>query len=949
MWTGSRPWAGHETADVFSKLLQSTIPPLPKDTKLTKDADDFRQKCFAMWQTGVATCCDSVASASISDADTRLGVRYIHTVCITSTFLNPVDRHDVVCGHRPTPRFNFPSDSAWLTMEVTRARNANPPITSSGLAMAIRQPLSVAGPGRTLATAYQSLGRVFEKTANRIASRMGLGPLAILERIENFMGQDSAEREAKIAELKTSVSPKLSRYCSRMLGYALPNEAATTQIDAFQCIVLVSTRYFGLRSIFVSEFQRTTQASVGQRELRKVWGRRDVFAQLDDFISALDFVVECLTECSISGIVDEQMTKPLWRLDEDETGLTVVERLLIASSCDDAFESPTKLAIRYLGGILECSSYWRQRGVLFATILLKILIRNIALVKDLGIDVLHVSHAQPESAMLAELDLEGIDIFTDSVLAGVRQHTQAHGRDQLESEYWYSAFSELLFLLRHPRAEDLLPSSWDTAKNTVMESLVPVFYSLRKVETFALESPESSAKKQPQDHKSTLFKRMYDMYIQRHGDERHNSLPGTSDSTEQIETTPPHSLPPSSPLSTPALAPDEIVPQLKNKPSLDSDSISPSNSASKTAYPSATTGATLQENNTFGVERSPTASGSSESYRRRPRHEDIYDRLEEYFPASIDAEVDPSDPPVSVRGPAVSTLREAGHLTAYQNISSPAKWVRGELIGRGTYGRVYLGMNAVTGEMIAVKQVDYPSDERDLRAREVVKALRLEHEMLKDLSHPNVVEYLGFEETPTQLSLFLEYVPGGSIGGSLAKHGKLPENVTKFFTSQVLEGVQYIHSQGCTHRDIKADNVLLEHSGVCKLADFGIAKRKVDEIDTAMQGTVFWMAPELVNTQKKKYNSKVDIWSVGCLVLEMWTGSRPWKNMEMVEVMFRLFQSRAPPPLPDDLVLTEAAEGFRQRCFEPNPEDRPTASELRRHPYLKLPSAWEFRGVTEET
>jgi mitogen-activated protein kinase kinase kinase ANP1 len=82
--------------------------------------------------------------------------------------------------------------------------------------------------------------------------------------------------------------------------------------------------------------------------------------------------------------------------------------------------------------------------------------------------------------------------------------------------------------------------------------------------------------------------------------------------------------------------------------------------------------------------------------------------------------------------------------------------VRGELIGKGTYGRVYLALNATTGEMIAVKQVEIPqtaSDREDHRQVSVVEALKSESETLKDLDHPNIVQYLGFEETPRFLSM----------------------------------------------------------------------------------------------------------------------------------------------------------------------------------------------------
>ncbi|EIN14140.1 kinase-like protein [Punctularia strigosozonata HHB-11173 SS5] len=279
------------------------------------------------------------------------------------------------------------------------------------------------------------------------------------------------------------------------------------------------------------------------------------------------------------------------------------------------------------------------------------------------------------------------------------------------------------------------------------------------------------------------------------------------------------------------------------------------------------------------------------------------------------------------------------------------KWVRGELIGRGTYGRVYLALNATTGEMIAVKQVEIPrtlSDKEDTRQVSVVEALKSESETLKDLDHPHIVQYLGFEETPSFLSIFLEYVPGGSIGSCLRKHGKFNEDVTKSFTEQILNGLEYLHSRGILHRDLKADNILVETSGVCKISDFGISKR-TDDMNagaafTAMQGTVFWMAPEVVKTGKQGYNTKIDIWSVGCVVLEMWAGRRPWNEEEAVAVMFKLYGKEASPPVPADVVLSPLADDFRLKCFAINPDERPPAAELRLHPYLKLPPNWVFQG-----
>ncbi|OSC99472.1 Pkinase-domain-containing protein [Trametes coccinea BRFM310] len=306
----------------------------------------------------------------------------------------------------------------------------------------------------------------------------------------------------------------------------------------------------------------------------------------------------------------------------------------------------------------------------------------------------------------------------------------------------------------------------------------------------------------------------------------------------------------------------------------------------------------------------------------------------------------------------VTTEQGKGPASSAASDSSPGgsakpifRWVRGELIGKGTYGRVYLALNATTGEMIAVKQVEIPrtaSDKDDSRQVSVVEALKLESETLKDLDHPNIVQYLGFEETPTFLSIFLEYVPGGSIASCLRRHGRFDEEVTKSFTGQILSGLEYLHSKGILHRDLKADNILVETSGICKISDFGISKR-TDDINiaamyTSMQGTVFWMAPEVVNSNGKGYNSKIDIWSVGCVVFEMWTGQRPWSGQEAMAVLLRLYQTQQPPPVPAGFELSPLADDFRLKCFAANPDLRPSASELRKHPYLELQPGWTFSG-----
>ncbi|WFD01803.1 mitogen-activated protein kinase kinase kinase [Malassezia obtusa] len=266
------------------------------------------------------------------------------------------------------------------------------------------------------------------------------------------------------------------------------------------------------------------------------------------------------------------------------------------------------------------------------------------------------------------------------------------------------------------------------------------------------------------------------------------------------------------------------------------------------------------------------------------------------------------------------------------------KWVKGDLIGKGTYGRVYLALNATTGEMIAVKQVELPrtsSDRDSSRQRGVVAALRSEIETLKDLDHPNVVTCLGFEQTLDTLSIFLEYVPGGSIGSCLRKHGKFDEDTVSSFLNQTLQGLAYLHKQGILHRDLKADNLLVDFQGTCKISDFGTVRRSDDIYSNvenmSLQGSIFWMAPEVVGLSRKGYSAKVDIWSLGCVVLEMLAGRRPWSDEEAIQAMFKIGAERRAPPVPADCKPSKPAAHFLRNCFEIDPDRRPTAARLLEH------------------
>ncbi|KAL7919318.1 Pkinase domain-containing protein [Trichoderma austrokoningii] len=279
------------------------------------------------------------------------------------------------------------------------------------------------------------------------------------------------------------------------------------------------------------------------------------------------------------------------------------------------------------------------------------------------------------------------------------------------------------------------------------------------------------------------------------------------------------------------------------------------------------------------------------------------------------------------------------------------RWFKGELIGKGTFGRVYLGMNATTGEFLAVKEVEVnpkaaAGDKNKMK--ELVAALDREIDTMQHLDHVNIVQYLGCERKEASISIFLEYIPGGSIGSCLRKHGKFEEPVVSSLTRQTLSGLAYLHREGILHRDLKADNILLDVDGTCKISDFGISK-KTDNIygndkTNNMQGSVFWMAPEVIRAENEGYSAKVDIWSLGCVVLEMFAGRRPWSKEEAIGAIYKIANGET-PPIPEDIQETigHLAVAFMMDCFQVNPFERPTADVLlSQHPFCELDSNYNF-------
>uniref|UniRef100_A0A4W3HJ45 Mitogen-activated protein kinase kinase kinase 2 n=1 Tax=Callorhinchus milii TaxID=7868 RepID=A0A4W3HJ45_CALMI len=265
---------------------------------------------------------------------------------------------------------------------------------------------------------------------------------------------------------------------------------------------------------------------------------------------------------------------------------------------------------------------------------------------------------------------------------------------------------------------------------------------------------------------------------------------------------------------------------------------------------------------------------------------------------------------------------------------APTNWRLGKLLGQGAFGRVYLCYDADTGRELAVKQVQFDPDSPE--ASKEVNALECEIQLLKNLQHERIVQYYGCLRDPQErtLSIFMEYMPGGSIKDQLKAYGELTENVTRKYTRQILEGVSYLHSNMIVHRDIKGANILRDSAGNVKLGDFG-ASRRLQTIclsGTSMKsvtGTPYWMSPEVISGEG--YGRKADIWSVGCTVVEMLTEKPPWAEFEAMAAIFKIATQPTNPQLPPH--VSDHSRDFLKKIFV-EAKQRPSAEELLRHTFV---------------
>mmetsp|Transcript_20083 Transcript_20083/g.40918 ORF Transcript_20083/g.40918 Transcript_20083/m.40918 type:complete len:538 (+) Transcript_20083:235-1848(+) len=251
-------------------------------------------------------------------------------------------------------------------------------------------------------------------------------------------------------------------------------------------------------------------------------------------------------------------------------------------------------------------------------------------------------------------------------------------------------------------------------------------------------------------------------------------------------------------------------------------------------------------------------------------------------------------------------------------------------IGQGGMGTIYLGTDKNTNKDVAIKKLSL-SKTTDL------PGLQNEIAMMKISAHPNVVEYMESYMHDRCLWVVMELMDGGSLTNLLQVYTRKKKELTEpeiaGFMKASMTAIEFLHAKGRLHRDIKSDNILINSRGEVKIADFGFCVQLTQEKDVrqSMVGTPYWMAPELVRGQS--YNEKVDIWSLGIMMIEMAEGEPPYLREQPLRALY-LIATKGMPRLKHESKYSETFMDYYRKCLATDPSKRASARDLLSHPFM---------------
>ena len=254
-----------------------------------------------------------------------------------------------------------------------------------------------------------------------------------------------------------------------------------------------------------------------------------------------------------------------------------------------------------------------------------------------------------------------------------------------------------------------------------------------------------------------------------------------------------------------------------------------------------------------------------------------------------------------------------------------------KVIGRGSFGKVYLVEYLPTHETYAMKSL-----KKDLLIeQEQIENTLLEKEILQTIDYPLLCGLVFCFQTEERIYFVMPFLSGGELFQHLRKFRTFDEDKVRFYGAQIALALEYLHTKGIVYRDLKPENILMDDKGYLRLADFGMAKKLKDE-EKAMSfcGTPEYLAPEIITMEGHDKNA--DWWSFGILLFEMLCGLPPF-YVENLDKMYEMIKSSA-VKFPKRISLSEDAKDVIRKLLEKNPKKRLGSQngieEIKKHPFF---------------
>ena len=264
----------------------------------------------------------------------------------------------------------------------------------------------------------------------------------------------------------------------------------------------------------------------------------------------------------------------------------------------------------------------------------------------------------------------------------------------------------------------------------------------------------------------------------------------------------------------------------------------------------------------------------------------------------------------------------------------------GNRLGNSAFGVVYKGFNLSAGQLVAVKLVN-----RRIIPKMDLNRIEIECNALRRIDHPNIVKLVDFGELEYEIALITEYMGDRSLRGILDIFGTFPENILVFYIRDVLDALEYLHTNNIVHRDIKSANLFVTGDRRCKIADFESCCIDNNNMFLSRVGSLHWMSPQMIEG-KATASGLSDIWSLGITIIELLFGNPPLYELDKDRLSTAIIESSIPSwPIVN---VSDELNDFLAGTFVYVEAIRPPASKLRKHPWILGESAQSYKILPYE-